>query len=326
MIKESANLRIDLLGGTLDLHPINHILGHALTINGAIGLKASVELEATSGDSLVLESADYKKKITLGEKDPGPFKFQSFILDHFGITSAIKLTLSSDSPPGAGLGGSSAMGLALYRALCVHTGQSFQGEKAVKILNAMEATILEAGPAGYQDYYPGIHGGILALRPSFDGVETIQLYSDKLRSILEERLTLVYSGQERSSGVTNWEIYKRFFDGDKTIRSGLEEIARLASLGLRALEDGAPEKMPPLVAQEGLVRRHLFPSIVTPEMDALFGELAQKIPDLGLKVCGAGGGGCFLLVHGPGNRGFIEEKVVAHRMRRLDLKMAPPIN
>ena len=326
MIRESASVRIDLLGGTLDLRPINLILENAVTLNAALDLKASVQLEEGPEGDLLLESADYNKRISLKTEDLGPFKFQALILDYFGIKSGVNITLASDSPPGAGLGGSSAMGVALYKALCTYTGRPFDPISAVDTLNAIEGTVLEAGPAGYQDYYPALHGGILALRPTFDGVMPTQLYSDRLGGILEECLTLVYSGRGHSSGVTNWEVYKRFFDGDPSVRLGLEEIARLSSQALAALEVGRPEEIPELIGREGEARHRLFPPLLTPEVNALFEVLKKKSPGLGLKVCGAGGGGCFLLVHAPGDRALVEEAIVAHHMKPLDFKVAPPIN
>ena len=315
MIEERANVRIDLLGGTLDLRPINIILKNVVTLNAGLETEASVYLEETKDSCVLLESLDYKKQVTLRPSDfndtdsLGPFELTAAIINYFRVDSGVKITLKSGSPTGAGLGGSSAVGVALYKALCTFTGKGFDPTCAVSVLNAIEGSILESGPAGYQDYYPAIYGGILALQPIFDQVQVTQLYCDELKEALEERLTLVYSGQTRLSGMNNWEIYKGFFDKSPSIRKGLQYIADLSYKSLDALEKGRYNEFIKLIGQEGDVRRELFPDIVSKRIQSFWDDCRKDFPFLGLKVCGAGGGGCFLLTHEREQREAVRNRV-----------------
>ena len=322
------SIRIDLLGGTLDLCPINTIVRNVVTLNMALTLVSRAEVEEREGEGILIESVDYDRQDIFHSSDFedissfGPLSFVASILDYFCIRSGVKVTLSSDSPTGAGLGGSSAMGVALYEALCTYSGRDFDPSCAVSILHSIEGRILDAGPAGYQDYYPALYGGITALRPVFDKVEVCQLYCDELKKELEEGLTLVFSGKNRLSGVNNWEVYKRFFDRDKKVRGGLQEIADLSYAAYLAVENRRWREVLELVKQEGEVRRTLFPNIVTTQMMTVYEKLKNRFPSLGLKVCGAGGGGCFLLVHEKEEGEIIKKEVEKYHMQCLDFSVA----
>ena len=43
-------------------------------------------------------------------------------------------------------------------------------EKVIEIVGNIEAKSLDCGPTGYQDYYPALYGGVLALIPKMDGI------------------------------------------------------------------------------------------------------------------------------------------------------------
>ena len=332
MIKTSAHIRIDLLGGTLDLRPINIILKNVVTLNAALAIEASVSFEKTNNPHVVLDSLDYKKQISLSASDIKNSKAgNSFglivdILNYFQIRSGVHITLQSNSPPGAGLGGSSAMGVALYKALCSFTGQPFHPNHAISVLNAIEGRLLDSGPAGYQDYYPPIYGGVLALRPVFNQVQVVQLFSNELKNFLEERLSLICSGQLRLSGTNNWEVYKGFFDKDPVIRNKLQNIADLSYRAFQAIEKGEYDKLIEFIQEEGRVRKDIFPNIVSSEVQSFWNECQKDFPEIGLKVCGAGGGGCFLLIHKKEDRNIIRDRVNKNSsMKLMNLSLCPPL-
>ncbi|MEX1100070.1 MAG: hypothetical protein WEB87_06570, partial [Bacteriovoracaceae bacterium] len=141
VIKEGS-VRVDLVGGTLDLEPINLILPNVVTLNVATGLKAKVRLEKNSLDGVEIISQDYNKTYRYYSSDFNQenlyssdfFQEMTFIcqiLDLFEINSNLQVTLSSGAPAGSGLGGSSAMGVTLYSALCEFYGRAFDLNEAV---------------------------------------------------------------------------------------------------------------------------------------------------------------------------------------------------
>ena len=55
-----GSVRVDLLGGTLDLNPINLILPNVVTLNLATSLKAKVKVSEIDFDGIEIKSLDYQ--------------------------------------------------------------------------------------------------------------------------------------------------------------------------------------------------------------------------------------------------------------------------
>jgi D-glycero-alpha-D-manno-heptose-7-phosphate kinase len=335
-VTREGSVRVDLLGGTIDLPPIHLVLENVVTLNVATSLKARATVSSTKKSGVTLSSLDYKKKIHLSKRDilsgeaakkHKGLAFVIHLIASAGVSDRAMIEISSNAPAGSGLGGSSAMGVTLYAALMDFLKIRKTREEIIRIVNALEGKILNAGMPGYQDYYPALFGGVLGLVAKPDHIEVRQLFSRDLKDFLERHLTLVYSGQTRHSGINNWEVYKAFFDGNKSVRAGLAEIARLSCEAYKLIESGKfkNSKLLNLISREGLVREKLFPAIVTKDMKKLLQTLKRKTKRIGLKVCGAGGGGCFILIHESCDREMIESAVLTAKMRVLPFDILPPL-
>lgn len=334
-IEVTGSVRVDLVGGTLDLNPINLILQDVVTMNVATSLKAHVKLTEINEDYIHFISKDYQSENKFNSsmfteddlrgKTFGPLTFLCQILNHFGIHSGLKIELESGSPAGAGLGGSSAMGVTFYTALAQYKKLPVDKGQAIRVVNGIESRILDSGPAGYQDYYPALHGGILALHPTVDGVVVEQLYTEELKNALEESVTLVYSGEQRHSGMNNWEVYKGFFDKHFEMRSGLQTISKISSEAYKALKNKDYKLLLQKIGEEGDIRKDQFPGIVTPSMKTLYNKLKEAVPSLGMKICGAGGGGCFLFIHGPEYADIVAKGISEAGMTKLNFQVDSPI-
>ncbi len=335
-VTESGSVRVDLVGGTLDIEPINLILKDVWTLNVATGLKAKVVLEKTTYDGVEINSTDYGKTYKYEAKDltddhvlySSRFEEMTFVLQLlklFGINSNLRVELSSGAPAGSGLGGSSAMGVTLYKALCGLTGRSFDVKEAVRRVKGVESRILNQGMAGYQDYFPALVGGVLALKGIEGDVLIEQLYTPELKQVLEKNVALVYSGQSRASGINNWEVYKGFFDKRQEVRDGLAAIAAISAKTREAIRAKRWDEMLRLIGQEGEEREKLFPNITTDKIRDLAGALRAQGHPVGLKMCGAGGGGCFILIHHGMDLDALDALILKCNMRRLDFRVESPL-
>lgn len=336
LVTEQGSVRVDLVGGTLDIEPINLILKDVWTLNVATGLKAQVQLESTSFDGVEIISSDYNKTYRYSSAELADdevlyskrFEEMTFVLQilHlFGLKKNLKLTLQSGAPAGSGLGGSSAMGVTLYKALCRFTDRTFDVKEAVRRVKGVESRILNQGVAGYQDYFPALVGGVLALKGIEGDVVIEQLFSPELKGVLEANVALIYSGQSRASGINNWEVYKGFFDKRTEVVEGLAQIAKISADTRTAIREKNWKAMLDLIGREGEAREHLFPNITTDKIRDLALALRAQGHAVGLKMCGAGGGGCFILVHYGMPLDALDALVVKCNMRRLDFKVEAPL-
>lgn len=335
-VTSEGSVRVDLVGGTLDLEPINLILPNVVTLNVATSLKAKVTISTTNEPQVTIISKDYDTTYVFKSSEftdqnlfySDHFKEMSFvcqILSLFKINDKVKIELSSGAPAGSGLGGSSAMGVTLYKALCEFTGQALDITQAVLKVKGTEGRILNQGVPGYQDYYPALLGGVLCLKGYPGMVETEQLYTPELKTFLEEHITLVYSGISRQSGINNWEVYKGFFDGVPKIRRCLNQIAEVSFEAYQAIKNQDFHNLFKLIGEEGRVRE-LIGSAITPyEIQELYVMLMHEVSYIGLKMCGAGGGGCFILTHQKKDRPKVCELVERHGMKVLDFSIEKPL-
>lgn len=335
-VTKEGSVRVDLTGGTLDIPPINLIIKDVVTLNLATSLKAKVILTSTSDDGVEIISHDYNKKLFFKESEFTPeniyfnnyFKELTFIvqlLDHFEVRKNLRVEMSSGAPAGSGLGGSSSMGATLYSALCEFYKVPFDRDLGIRQVNMTEGRILNCGMPGYQDYYPALYGGILALKPTISSVKVEQHFEEEFAKKLLSHLTLVFSGESRLSGINNWEVYKAFFDRNQMVINGLNAIAEISHKAYLALKNKNIEELTRYIGLEGEERRKLFPKILTPAMVNLKTELDAQFKNVGMKVCGAGGGGCFLIVHSPELKTQIENVVHKTGMKYLPFTIEKPL-
>jgi len=331
-IEKEGSVRVDLLGGTLDLFPINVILPNVITINVATELKAKVCLSSTEKNEITFISKDYARVKSfpieaVREVDSHFHMFEEFeflarVLSFFCPSTGLEILLESGAPPGSGLGGSSAMGSVFFKACCDFFSKPHDVHQSVRKVQALESKILNAGPAGYQDYYPSFTGGILGLEPELDLIKIHQLYTPELSTFLENNISLIYSGETRKSGINNWEVYKGFFDGHSIIRDGLSQISALSYHGWKDIQEGDFKSLISRIGEEGEVREKLFPNILTKKMKDFKKEVTEISQNIGLKVCGAGGGGCFLLTNS--NKIELSPILKKYEMKKLNFRVNPP--
>ncbi len=308
--------RIDLAGGTLDIWPIPHVLPEpAVTVNVALDLPARTRVTRLSGDGarsqeIQLESIDLGLSETFPSRDALDIairekRAQLPLLGRAVLAvrgaEGIAIETEAGSPQGAGLGGSSALLCsllgALYRALrsdphSPHLTKRPR-EREIQALAQNIETSLLGTPTGYQDYYPPLFGGCLALEGSLSGIQ-VEPLSVNLRS-LARRLRLVYTGVPHVSGITNWGVVRAYFDGERKTVDALHRLARIARDVRDALRVGALDFALHGVIADGRERLAMAPGISTSEIEE-FDRVMCAAGAMGTKVMGAGGGGCVLVL------------------------------
>jgi D-glycero-alpha-D-manno-heptose-7-phosphate kinase len=221
-----------------------------------------------------------------------------------GIAGA-DATLANDFPVGAGLGGSSAAGVALAGALAALAGEELSRGEIAERSRATE--VEELGIAGgFQDHYAAAHGGALLLTFSgCVGVEQLALHGDAADA-LARRALLVYTGESRISGDTITAVRDAYLAGDATVCGALARMKALAVEMAAALRHGDLDALGALVGEHWIHQRALHPSITTARIDAIV-DAAARAGALGVKALGASGGGCVVAIAAEGRENELGE-------------------
>jgi D-glycero-alpha-D-manno-heptose-7-phosphate kinase len=302
--------RIDLAGGTLDIWPIYLLLERAATVNVAIDLYAESRIEP-SPDRWRVRVEEGGQEIAAASpaelaKHPGA-EIAGTLLVFFDPDRPVVITTQSMAPPRSGLGGSSALGMAVAGGLNALTGSRYPPVELIAIVKNAEARILRT-MTGSQDHYPPLYGGACCLWWGMgrDRREPLPLEPSRF----EERFLLAYTRKPHQSGVNNWEVIKRFLDGDAETRRAFEIIEDIALRMRDAIVDGDLDRMAELIGEEWKARRRLAPAVSSPELEKILEAALAAGAESG-KACGAGGGGCLLIAVPPAHRSRVEEAIRA---------------
>ena len=126
---------------------------------------------------------------------------------------------------------------------------------------------------------------------------------------LQRRLLVCYTGKPRQSGINNWEVFKAHIDGKKSVQNNIERISQIAQKMRVSLESADWKETGRLMHDEWMFRRRNLPTISTKTIDRIIDSSRRKGALAG-KVCGAGGGGCLVLLIEPDAREKVERAVL----------------
>jgi D-glycero-alpha-D-manno-heptose-7-phosphate kinase len=321
VVEATAPTRIDLAGGTLDIWPIYLFHPGAVTVNCAIDRRAWCRVE-TGVTGVRIESRDTLAKSEgrdVSEVLLGGGSLVANILRALGIDTGVKVVTHSRVPAGSGLGGSSALAVAIVAAAARAFGKQLDADSMWPVVRDAEAQNMGV-PAGMQDHLAAIHGGVLGIHLEPGRVRAARLQTDPAR--VEESLLLVDAGVTRFSGINNWDVFKGQIDGNEQVRSSLARIVSAASRLREALVAGRYDDVAPLMDEEWQARKRLAAGVTTPEIDRI-AELAREAGGAA-KVCGAGGGGMVAVWAIPGKREKAEAAIRAAGFKvvpfRVDLR------
>jgi D-glycero-alpha-D-manno-heptose-7-phosphate kinase len=295
----TAPTRLDFGGGWTDVPPYPEERG-GFVCNLAIERRATVRLSPALPEGISLSP------------------LAAAACSHAGVADAL-VSLESDFPVGAGLGGSSAAGVAVAAALARWKGQPCTLADLAESSRFVETNGLRVA-GGFQDHYAAAFGGALAL--TFEGKNSVRqlALSDATVHGLESQCLLVYTGESRISGETITAVLDAYNDRTSHVMQSLEKMKALALAMADSIEKGDVESLGALVGEHWTHQRSLHPRISTPRIDAIE-QHAYKAGALGLKALGASGGGC-VIVFAPSDRIDTVAQAIAPYGERLAWRVA----
>jgi D-glycero-alpha-D-manno-heptose-7-phosphate kinase len=220
----------------------------------------------------------------------------------------VHVELRNDFPVGAGLGGSSAAGVALAGALA-----AWRGEALTRVGLAERSCTTERSDLGIaggsQDHYAAAHGGALGLRFRRGAIDVDSLPLDtRTATELARRCLLWYTGESRISAQQIQVVVDALGRGDRRVLALLAGMKQCALDAAAALRRGTIDELGQIVGAHWSLQRELHPSITTPIIDAIF-ERAYGAGALGCKALGASGGGCVVVITGEDDTDAVRQAV-----------------
>jgi D-glycero-alpha-D-manno-heptose-7-phosphate kinase len=290
-----APTRIDFGGGWTDVPPYCDEMG-GFVCNLAISRYATVSV--ARGD----------RRDTRNDSNAADLAIANAATRRFDMHD-VTVSVRSDFPIGAGLGGSSAAGVATVAALAAACGETMTPTAIAELSREIEIGDLGI-PGGRQDHYAAAYGGALGLRFSANHVDVRPIpLTAQMRAEIEERCIIVYTGQSRISGETINAVLGAYRQGVPRVLNALQHMRANAEQIAVALGAGDLDRIASLVSEQWMHQRSLHAAIPTPLIDEIISK-ARGAGAIGAKALGASGGGCVLLIAGEG-RGDDVRTVVA---------------
>ena len=321
-IKASAPARVDLAGGTIDIWPICLLLERpAVTVNVAIDLCAHVQLEPRDDGWLEIVSEDRGERVRLPVDAVvhDRLGLATRIAGWFGVGRGLSIRMHASGPPQSGLGGSSAMAIALGGAMARLHNRTLDAGRLRETVQNLETALL-GKPTGYQDYYPALEGGVNVLTATPEGISLRRIEGGD--EFLARHLLVADTRIEHQSGLNNWEVVRAYLDGDERVAASLELIRDCAARMALAVEARDIDAVAEALDEEWSARRRLSPVVTNERIDALVGA-ARDAGALAAKVCGAGGGGCLALLVRDTADGQVGEAIEAAGGRLVETRPQP---
>ena len=213
---------------------------------------------------------------------------------------ALTINIFSEAPPGASMGTSAAVSVALVGALASMWDKQLTPHEIASLAHSIETEKLGM-QSGIQDQLASAYGGISFMNMyefPHASVSPLQV-PNNIWWELEHRLAVIYIGTPHSSSETHKKVIAELGD-DASQDHRLGRLREMAAEGKAALYTGNFERLGRCMHENTECQRKLHPQLVCKDFETII-EIANDFGVLGCKVNGAGGDGGSLAILTNGN-------------------------
>lgn len=312
IIRSRAPLRISFGGGGTDVSPYPETQG-GVVISTTIDRYAYVIIKENQDGVLRIISQDYNLLEIFNDisdlQKNSKLGLVKAAFNHMNIKKQnITSILHVDSPPGSGLGSSSALTVALIGAINQLQNKSSDSYEVAKLAYDIERHQVGI-KGGMQDQYAAAFGGFNLIEFGKDSVKVKPLkLHDKVKNELLASMVLINTGKTRiSAKILEQQIKSYQEKNEKTIKI-LDSIKQMAYDIKNLLIKGNIEELAKLIHESWMLKKNLVPEISNPEIDKIY-STAMSAGAMGGKLLGAGGGGHMLFFCDLENRVNLEKEL-----------------
>src|ERR1035437_9912246 len=294
VINAVAPTRICDVGGWTDTHFSKYGAVFNVAIYPYVEVQVHPMARGESDGRLIVSTENYGTSYTL---DPDNIVYDKHPLIEAAIKCmalpqdlALRINVFSYAPPGASMGTSAAVSVALIGALNALTGKKLAPHETAALAHSIETKELGL-ECGVQDQLASAYGGINLIEISDFPKAKISpvAITDAIWWELEHRLVLTYIGKPHQSS----EIHKMVIAGlgatpHKDPR--IEQLRHLAHQARPALQAGNFIELGRIFDENTAVQRSLHKNLVCDAFEDII-SVAGNYQALGCKVNGAGGDG-----------------------------------
>jgi D-glycero-alpha-D-manno-heptose-7-phosphate kinase len=274
-------------------HPVDQVVFSSVETGERLAIPLDGIAEAEVSANMALAQAAYLK---------------------MGLRCPVHVETSSEAPAGSGIGSSSAMAVAIIKALAKYVGCQYHLHDVVRMAREIEGEIGILG--GWQDYYPPVYGpGVHFMvwepgpqgRNSYEKVDVPEGFIDQLNA----GSIVVYSGKSRLSGDIHAHVYGELERPESSAVAAFEAMAEQAVCCRDAFRAGDIDAICDLVNASWRCQKSLHASVTNPEIEGLF-KVAMANGARAGKAGGAGGGGCLFFIAREGEMANLVRALSGH--------------
>jgi len=292
-------MRISFAGGGTDLPAYYERFGGAVlstSINKyfytILGKRTDGRIQVISSDLRVFET--WRDIANMNIRGSG-LEIPLAVLKDLACDISVDLFLSSEIPPGTGLGSSASVCVNILRTLTAYLNRPFSKYDLAECAFRIARDVL-GHHVGRQDEFAAAFGGLNFITFNNDGlteVHPLDLDPEFLRE-LQSNLMLFFTGSAHHSWTILQEQEKATTSHTGPTLDALHQVRALADRMLGSLQAGDLSLFGALLDEGWRAKKRISGKISNPRIDHLY-NVARHSGVLGGKITGAGGGGFLLL-------------------------------
>ena len=289
-------VRISFSGGGTDMPEYyNEFGGNVVT--STIDRFTYVILNLRNDDLIQAFSSDFQihnPSATLEKLKSNPgMEIPIASLQYFNFKTGVDVMISSDVPPGSGLGGSSSLTVNFVKTLSILNKLKWKNEKIAETSFHIERNVLQH-PIGKQDDYIASFGGFNFIRFTKEQiyVEPIQINKSTFDE-LQENLVLFFVGNTRKNSIVLSSQLQNVKEKRKETIEALHYVKGLSEEMNSALKQSDITHFGELLHKGWVAKKKFAKGVSNEDVDKIY-DVALENDALGGKLTGAGGGGHML--------------------------------